>query len=90
MSEIQWVYLQAVWQRDEVSSEVLTQPCGLLLSFGVLGPGQGEGGGEEEARLQAPVWGKHCAHGGGDGGRSNGLGALGRDIEEVFKHTWLR
>lgn len=49
------LYLDAVGQRAELSPAVLLQPLRLLLGPGVLRPGQGERGGEEEARLQAPV-----------------------------------
>lgn len=73
-------YLQAVRQSAELSSAVTTEPRSLLLGFGLLGPRQGERGGEEEAGLQAPVRWILCAHGGSYGGRSNGLRTLGGDI----------
>lgn len=48
-------HLEAVRQDAVVSPAVLAQPQSLLLGFGLLGPGQAQRGGEQEASLQAPV-----------------------------------
>lgn len=75
-------YLQTVRQGAKLSSAVLAEPQSLLLSFRLLGPRQGERGGEEEASLQAPVCWILRADRRSYGGRSNHMRTLGREMEE--------
>lgn len=76
-------------QSAELSSAVLAEPQSFLLGFGMLCPGQGERGGEEEASLQAPVCRVLCAHGRSYGRGSDGLRTLGREMEGDFFNTFL-
>lgn len=69
-------HLQAVRQVGELRPTVLAQAQRLLLGFGVLGPGEAQWRGEEEAGLQAPVGRVLGAQRRGDGGRGDGLGTL--------------
>lgn len=69
-------YLQTQWGDAELSSAAVAEPHRLLLSLRLLRPRQRQRGSEEEAGFQTPVCWVFPAGGRGNGGRSNGLGAL--------------
>lgn len=80
-------HLQAVGQGGELRPAVLAQALRLLLGLEVLGPGEAQRRGEEEAGLQAPVGWILGAQRRGDGGRGDGLGTL--DKTNAFDCTTL-